>query len=189
MANITPTLHASYARTHNEAPIVNEYGVQAEYHKNGFCPYHPDIQLRKKKRFGVWKTVRDSCPKCDRMNSTQQGPTSPATPVPQQSPSFPATQIQPPTQIQTTSIPSPIAEILSKMRINERNANIQKEGLFELQNLAINENNRVTIAEAGGITTILSAMKTHSSNATVQEKGCGALLSTGTRYQAPGTCN
>ena len=33
----------------------------------------------------------------------------------------------------------------------------------------------MTIAEAGGITTILSAMKIHSSNATVQEYGCGAL--------------
>jgi len=33
----------------------------------------------------------------------------------------------------------------------------------------------VIIAEAGGIPTILSAMRTHSSNATVQEYGCGAL--------------
>jgi hypothetical protein len=31
------------------------------------------------------------------------------------------------------------------------------------------------IAAAGGITTILSAMQTHSSNATVQEHGCAAL--------------
>jgi len=44
-------------------------------------------------------------------------------------------------------------------------------------NLAYNnENNKVTSAEAGGISTILSAMKTHSSNATVQDKGCGALV-------------
>ena len=114
-------------------------------------------------------------PRCDRMNSTQ-GPTAPVTPMPQQSPSLPATQIQPPTQIPTTSIPSPFAEILSKMRMNEQDADIQEDGLFELQNLAANdENHRVTIAAAGGITTILSAMKTHSSNATVQENGCGAL--------------
>jgi hypothetical protein len=33
----------------------------------------------------------------------------------------------------------------------------------------------VTIAEEGGITTILSAMKTHSSNAYVQHYGCAAL--------------
>ena len=105
-----------------------------------------------------------------------QGPTAPVTPMPQQSPSLPAPQSQPSTQIPTTSIPSPIAKILSKMRMNERNANIQEEGLMELRNLAYNnENNKVKIADAGGITTILSAMKTHSSNATVQENGCGAL--------------
>ena len=40
----------------------------------------------------------------------------------------------------------------------------------------MNENNRVTIAEAGGITTILSAMKNHSSNANVQENSCGTLV-------------
>ena len=107
-----------------------------------------------------------------------QGPTAPVTPMPQQSPSLPAPQSQPSTQIPTTSIPSPIAKILSKMRMNERNANIQEEGLMELRNLAYNnENNKVKIADAGGITTILSAMKTHSSNATVQENGCGALWS------------
>ena len=59
-----------------------------------------------------------------------QGPTAPVTPMPQQSPSLPATQSQPSTQIPTTSIPSPIAAILSKMRLNERNADIQKKRLF-----------------------------------------------------------
>ena len=68
-------------------------------------------------------------PRCDRMNSTQ-GPTAPVTPMPQQSPSLPAPQSQPSTQIPTTSIPSPIAAILSKMRLNERNAGIQKKRLF-----------------------------------------------------------
>ena len=48
--------------------------------------------------------------------------------------------------------------------------------LLELWDLALNEDNRVTIAEAGGITTILSAMKKHSSNANVQENSCGALV-------------
>ena len=38
-----------------------------------------------------------------------------------------------------------------------------------------NDKNRVTIADAGGITMILSAMMTHSSNASVQEYGCAAL--------------
>ena len=52
---------------------------------------------------------------------------------------------------------------------------MQENGCGAISNLALNDNNKVTIADAGGITTILSAMKTHSSNATVQENGCGAL--------------
>ena len=38
-----------------------------------------------------------------------------------------------------------------------------------------NDNNSVAIAEAGGITTILSAMTTCPSNAKVQHFGCGVL--------------
>jgi hypothetical protein len=59
---------------------------------------------------------------------------------------------------------SQIAAIHSEMQMNEQNADIQ-EGLLNLQNVANDDNNEVTIAEAGGITTILSAMKFHSSNA------------------------
>ena len=66
---------------------------------------------------------------------------------------------------------------------------MQENGCGAISNLALNDTKKASIVEAGGITTILSAMKTHSSNATVQEKGCGALLSTGTRYEAPGPCN
>ena len=54
------------------------------------------------------------------------------------------------------------------MQMNERN-DIQGDGLKEIANLAY------TIARTEGITTILSAMKNHSSNATVQENGCAAL--------------
>ena len=43
--------------------------------------------------------------------------------------------------------------------------------------MAVNENNKVKIAEAGGITIILSAMKKISSNADVQHYGCAALHS------------
>ena len=39
---------ASFDRHKHDAPILNEHGVQAEYARNGLCPYHPDIQLRKK---------------------------------------------------------------------------------------------------------------------------------------------
>ena len=131
---------ASYNRNKHEAPIVSEYGVQAEL-----------VRSAKRICFGVDETVRDCRPRCDQDPMNNQG--SPAT-----------------------SIPSPIAAVLSKMRMNEQDANIQTEGCAELWNLAYNnENNQVTIAEAKGITMILSAMKTHSSNATVQENGCGAL--------------
>jgi hypothetical protein len=97
MANIAPNF---VAPTHKEAPILNEHGVQAEYHKNGFCPSHPDIQLRKKKRFGGWKTVKESCPRCDSM----------------QSPSLPATQSQPSTQIPTNSIKSLISDCCNSFK-------------------------------------------------------------------------
>ena len=57
------------------------------------------------------------------------------------------------------------------MKRNERNAEIQKEGFTELWDLAFKDNNKVTIADEGGIPIILSAMKTHSSNANVQYYG------------------
>ena len=91
-ALIAPTFSpAHYLR---EAPIVSEHGVQAELMRKGFCRYHSDIQLRKKKRFGGWKTVKASCPECDQERRNNQGAS-------------------------TTSISSPIATILSKMQMNE----------------------------------------------------------------------
>ena len=112
---------ASFERHKHDAPILNEHGVKAEYARNGLCPYHPDIQLRKKKRFGGWKTLRDGCPECHHERRNTQGPTAPTTPMPQQPPS-PATKSQPSTQVPTTSISSPIADI-------------QKEDLMKLVNL------------------------------------------------------
>ena len=58
--------------------------------------------------------------------------------------------------------------------MNEQNADTQEQGLLKLQNLANDDNNEVTIAEEEAITTFLSAMKFHFSNAKVQEYGCGA---------------
>jgi hypothetical protein len=89
--NIAPNF---VAPTHHHVQIVNEHGVQAEYARNGLCPSHPDIQLRKKNLLGGWKTVRDSCPNCDQERRNNQGAS-------------------------TTSISSPIATILSKMQMNE----------------------------------------------------------------------
>ena len=95
--------------------------------------------------------------------------------MPQQSPSLPATQSQSTTQIPTTSISAPIDLILSAMKDHSSNAEIQEESLMDLLNLAANrDNNRMTIAEAGGI--ILSAMNNHSTNTDIQEYGCRALL-------------
>ena len=61
------------------------------------------------------------------------------------------------------------------MRNHPYNANIQHYGCAALQNLAMNEKSKTTIAEAGGITTILSAMKTHSFNSKVQYLCIAAL--------------
>ena len=55
--------------------------------------------------FGVWKTLRD------------KGSTASMTPMP---------------QLTDSSNLSPIAAILLKMKMNEMNADIQEEGLFQL---------------------------------------------------------
>ena len=44
-----------------------------------------------------------------------------------------------------------------------------------VEHLAVNDKNQVTIANAKCIPRIVSAMVNHSSNATVQHFGCGAL--------------
>ena len=55
--------------------------------------------------------------------------------------------------------------------------NVANTNVANLQRIAeSNDNNKVMIIEEGGIGTILSAMKTHSSNADVQENGCLALM-------------
>ena len=95
--------------------------------------------------------------------------------MPQQSPSLPATQSQSTTQIPTTSISAPIDLILSAMKDHSSNANIQHYGCGALQKLAGNDNNKVVIADEGGIARIVSAMRTHPNNANVQEYGCAAL--------------
>ena len=65
--------------------------------------------------------------------------------------------------------------ILSAMKYHLDNAQVQHYGCAALQNLAMNDNNKVMIAETGGIPTIVSAMKYHSSNINVQHYGCAAL--------------
>ena len=56
-----------------------------------------------------------------------------------------------------------------------QNESVQRKGCGALKNLASNADNRVKIAAAGGIESILNAMKQHAQHESVQEKGCGAL--------------
>ena len=105
-SNMTPAV--SYVST-NDAQITSENAEQVELIRNGFYPqHHADIQLT-------------------------QGPTAMHTQGP---PPSPVTQSQPLTQIPTTSISSPIAAILSKMQMNERN-DIQKRGFSSFRNWLI----------------------------------------------------
>ena len=204
-----------------DAQTLNEHGVQTELLKNGryCCPDHTDTLLRQKNWMGVWKTVQDSCPKCDHERMNKQGqPTTQTSTMPQQPSSLPATQSQPSTQIPTTA--NQIDKIISMLKMNERNADIlggdllklahfaennddnqkkivegggnplfmtamnkhlnkdayvQYSGCGALMKLAENRDNQMTIAEAGGITSIVSAMKIHPEFPYVQEYGCGAL--------------
>ena len=60
--------------------------------------------------------------------------------------------------------------------MNEQHAHFQVDGLMELGNLAVNnDNNQEMITQLGGISRIVSAMKDHPMNAYVQEYGCAAL--------------
>ena len=68
-----------------------------------------------------------------------------------------------------------ITTILSAMKTHSSNANVQEHGCGALQNLASNENNRVTISDAGGKAVIESALRNYSSNAGFHEKGKAAL--------------
>ena len=68
-----------------------------------------------------------------------------------------------------TSISSRISAIVSKMQMNEQHAHFQVDGLMELGNLAVNnDNNQEMIAQLGGIARIVSAMNDHPKNAYVQ---------------------
>ena len=62
------------------------------------------------------------------------------------------------------------------MRAHETVSDLQKEGCALLKYLALDNENRVRIAQAGGVCAVLSAMRTNESNAYVQKEGCGALM-------------
>ena len=55
------------------------------------------------------------------------------------------------------------------------NQDIQREGLLVLGNLAVTDQNKATMAAAGGIEAIVSAMKQHKDNANIQHHGCATI--------------
>ena len=74
-----------------------------------------------------------------------------------------------------------IVAILSGMKDHIDHAGVQEQGCGALRNLANNVENRVSIANAGGmIAAIVSGMKAHTDHAGVQEQGCGALANLAT---------
>ena len=65
--------------------------------------------------------------------------------------------------------------VISDMQAHPSDARVQRNGCEALWKLAINSNNQVTIAAAGGIKAVIHAMLAHPSDAKVQENGCFAL--------------
>ena len=63
------------------------------------------------------------------------------------------------------------------MRKHKEHAGLQENGCAALWSLAVNADNQVKVAQAGGIEMVISAMKKHEGHAGVQEKGCAALWS------------
>ena len=53
----------------------------------------------------------------------------------------------------------------------------QQNGCGALWELAVNAENRVAIAAAGGVEAVVAAMRAHAADAMVQQNGCGALAS------------
>ena len=68
-----------------------------------------------------------------------------------------------------------IAVILSLLQAHRDHASVQELGCCQLAKLATNAENRVSIANAGGIAAILSGMKARIYHAGIQEEGCRAL--------------
>ena len=65
--------------------------------------------------------------------------------------------------------------VLELMGKHESDVRVQQQGCWALKNFADIFNDRVAIAEAGGIEAIRGAMGKHESNVRVQVAGCGAM--------------
>jgi len=70
---------------------------------------------------------------------------------------------------------SNITSTLDNMKGNLQNASIQVIGCMVLADLIMNEANQVSFTTAGGIATVLEAMKLHASASGVQEQGCAVF--------------
>ena len=78
--------------------------------------------------------------------------------------------------IMLTTSKKAIRRVCKVMENHLSNSNLQHYGCAALCNLAVNDINKVTIFDEGGIATILSAMRTHLSKVDVQHYGCAALF-------------
>ena len=68
------------------------------------------------------------------------------------------------------------AGVVALMRAGPGDVEMQRAGCAALTNLAANNaDNQVTIAEAGGIRSVVDAMERHKDVADVQEYGCATL--------------
>ena len=176
---------ASYANTDIQAPITNDFGVQASLIRRGCycCPHHPDILLFERGRFrGHWKKVEESCPKCDLKNNEV------VSIIIKMKKNKKAADIQEECLINLRTVAAinkqdeianagGITMILDTMKEHFSIATVQEHGLEALWSLAVNNDRNIeAIVSAEGIETILSAMTNHSPSATVQQYGCRELF-------------
>jgi WW domain len=62
MADFSGTFQPTWIK--QEASIETSHGAQVAFNSSGCCPFHPDIQVRKKTVMGGWKTLIAECPRC-----------------------------------------------------------------------------------------------------------------------------
>jgi len=61
------------------------------------------------------------------------------------------------------------------MERHKEKAAVQQYACAVLWNISIKDENKLAIAQTGGITTIIAAMKGHGDSGDVQKYSCGAL--------------
>jgi hypothetical protein len=61
------------------------------------------------------------------------------------------------------------------MQAHKTSAGVQEQACAAMKNLAVNPDNQVAVAAAGGIVAVVAAMQAHKRSAGVQEMACRAL--------------